>query len=174
MTRIRKFLEISGQMKELKRSGWLRHNVKNPESDASHSWSLSLLVQMFAPTELDLCKCLMLANIHDLAEIYVGDFMPDDVITPQEKHVLETETMKKLAGELDYPQLMSLFNEYEAAETPEAVFVRNMDKLDAVLQTGYYDKTQNYKGRLFNEFYAYAETKVTHPLVLNLLKKLKQ
>ena len=97
MTNIKQFMNISGQMKNLKRQGWIYRNVDTPESDAAHSWSLSLLVQLYAPKELDICKCLKLANIHDLAEIYVGDYTPIDNITPQEKHQKEQDAMQRLA-----------------------------------------------------------------------------
>ena len=49
-----------------------------------------------------------------------------------------------------------------------------MDKLDAVIQARYYDETQTYGGRLFEEFYNYAEEKITHPQVLSLLRELKK
>ena len=103
MATIKKFMKISGQMKNLQRSGWVYHKIENPESDAAHSWSLSLLVQLYAPAELDLCKCLKMANIHDLAEIYVGDLTPGSGIAPEKKHELETDAMRWLVKELDYP-----------------------------------------------------------------------
>lgn len=174
MATIKKFMKISGQMKNLQRSGWVYHKIENPESDAAHSWSLSLWVQLYAPAELDLCKCLKMANIHDLAEIYVGDFTPGSGIAPEKKHELETDAMRRLGKELDYPELAELFAEFEEQKTPEAVFVRNMDKLDAVIQARYYDETQTYGGRLFEEFYNYAEEKITHPQVLSLLRELKK
>ena len=113
MATIKKFMKISGQMKNLQRSGWVYHKIENPESDAAHSWSLSLLVQLYAPAELDLCKCLKMANIHDLAEIYVGDFTPGSGIAPEKKHELETDAMRRLVKELDYPELAELFAEFE-------------------------------------------------------------
>lgn len=178
MKKIRNLMEICGKMKELRRSGWVYHKVETPETDAAHSWGLSLLVQLYASDDLDLCKCLKMANIHDLAEVYVGDIMPGDYypevkISPEEKHRREIAAMQKLAEELGTPELLDLLNEFEEQKTPEAVFVRNMDRLDAVIQAGYYDRTQNYGGRLFEEFYNYAETKITHPVVLELLKELK-
>lgn len=115
-----------------------------------------------------------MANIHDLAEIYVGDFTPGSGIAPEKKHELETDAMQRLVKELDYPELAELFAEFEEQKTPEAVFVRNMDKLDAVIQARYYDETQTYGGRLFEEFYNYAEEKITHPQVLSLLRELKK
>lgn len=166
-------MKICGRMKDLQRSGWINHQIIYPESDAAHSWSLSMLVQLYAPQELDLLKCLKMANIHDLVEINTGDYTPLDAITPEEKHRLETEAIKQLAKELNNSELVELFNEYEAQNTPEAVFVWNMDKLDTVIQAKYYDETQNYGGKLFEEFYDYASTKITHPVVAALLKSLK-
>lgn len=173
MTKINEFMRICGQMKGLQRSGWVNRQVKYPESDAGHSWGLSLLVQLYAPKELDLLKCLKMANIHDLAETIAGDPTPKDEITPDEKHQSEVAAMCQLAKELNNPELIALFNEFEAQETPEAVFVRNLDKLDAVILAKYYDETQNYGGKLFEEFYDYAEKKITHPVVVELLKGLK-
>ena len=114
-----------------------------------------------------------MANIHDLAEIYVGDYTPGSGISPQEKYDLESKAMRRLADELQYPELIELFEEFEACETPEAVFVKNMDRLDTVIQAKYFDETQNYGGKLFAEFYDFALTRITHPLVLDLLKSLK-
>ncbi len=170
---LEQFKLISGQMKNLARSGWLYHKIQSPEVDASHSWSVSMLVQLYAPKALDLCKCLKMANIHDLAEIYVGDYTPGSGISPQEKYDLESKAMRHLADELQYPELIELFEEFEACETSEAVFVKNMDRLDTVLQAKYFDETQNYGGKLFAEFYDFALTRITHPLVLDLLKSLK-
>ena len=170
---LKNFKVIGGQMKNLVRSGWLYHKIKSPEVDASHSWGVSMLVQIYAPKELDLCKCLKMANIHDLAEIYVGDYTPGSGISPQEKYDLESKAIQRLADELQYPEIIDLFEEFEAGKTPEAVFVKNMDCLDTVIQAKYFDETQNYGGRLFREFYDYALNKINHPLVLELLKSLK-
>lgn len=173
MKKVENFKVISGQMKNLVRRGWVCRQVQTPEVDASHSWGVSMLVQLYAPKELDLLKCLKMANIHDLAEVYVGDFTPGSGIHPQEKYDLESKAIKRLAGELQYPELIELFEEFEACETPEAIFVKSMDRLDAVIQAKYFDETQNYGGKLFEEFYTFALTRVKDPLVLELLKSLK-
>ena len=70
MKKVENFKVISGQMKNLVRRGWVCRQVQSPEVDASHSWGVSMLVQLYAPKELDLLKCLKMANIHDLAEVY--------------------------------------------------------------------------------------------------------
>jgi putative hydrolase of HD superfamily len=67
--------------------------------------------------------------VHDLAEVIVGDLTPHDEIRGEEKHQLEREAMLAMA-----PEWVDLFDEYESASTPEAKFVKTMDKLDMGLQ----------------------------------------
>ena len=172
---LKNLLKICADMKELKRQGWIYRDIPHPENDAAHSWSVSFLVQMFAPQELDLCKCLKMANIHDLAETIIGDFTPIDPISPEEKHTREVMAMQQIVAELPPENdVLALFQEYEAMVTPEALFVKGIDKLDAVMQAKFYDQKFHKKGKLFEEFYDYALTQVQHPVVLDLLKQLKE
>ena len=133
-------IEILGKFKDLKRSGWIKRKVCNPESDAEHSFSLAFMVLLFCPDDMDKLRCLELALIHDLAEIYAGDYTPVDNISPEEKHSKELDAMKLLSEELSYHQLIDLFNEYEEQKTKEAMFIKGLDKIDNVLTATYYDK----------------------------------
>lgn len=149
--RIRKISQLLGDFKSLKRRGWQLRQIKNGESDADHSWGVSLLCLLLAPKNLDLEKCLKLAIIHDLAEIIIGDYVINS-IDPVEKHKIETDAMEKIACELDKPELTGLFEEFEAQETAEARFVKEMDKLECVLQAAYYEQQQNSWPDLLSEF----------------------
>jgi putative hydrolase of HD superfamily len=153
---IQNFIEISGKFKDLKRSGWLKRQVSGPESDAEHSFSLALLVLLLKPQHLKTEKCLKLALIHDLAEVYSGDYTPVDDITPQQKHAAETGAIQRLSQELQYPELEELFAEYEAKQTAEAIFVNALDKLDTVLTAEYYDRTKRSPNNLIPEFCTHA------------------
>lgn len=82
---IENIIAILGKMKDLKRSGWIKRQVTNPESDADHSFSVAVLVLLLAPKELNLQRCLELALVHDLPEIYSGDYTPVDDISPAER-----------------------------------------------------------------------------------------
>ena len=74
---------------------------------------------------------LKLCLVHDLPEIIVGDLTPaDDRST---KAADERAAMQELA-----PEWVDLFDEYEQQSTPEAVFVRSLDKLDMALQAKVY------------------------------------
>jgi len=76
-----------------------------------------------------LSRVLSMCLVHDLAEVIVGDLTPHDNIRGEEKHRLEREAMLVMA-----PEWVDLFDEYESASTPEAKFVKTMDKLDMGLQ----------------------------------------
>ena len=148
------YIKLMGKLKELSRTGWIRKGIKNPETVAAHSHGVSMLVLLFAPAHLDKEKCLKIAIIHDLQESIVGDITPFDGV--QDKPEREKHAIKEISQNLDFPELLDLFSEYEKNLTPEARFVRDMDRLDAVLQAKYYDTNNKAEEQIFNEFYNYA------------------
>lgn len=158
MSKLKNLCEIIGKFKDLKRSGWMRKEVNEPESVADHSFGVALLTLLLAPNHLDKEKCLKLAIVHDLQEVLVGDFTPFDNITLEQKADLEQKAVKDLAEKLEYPELEELFAEYEAKETPEARFVKDLDRVEAVIQAKYYDDHQRSEECLLSEFNAYART----------------
>lgn len=117
------------QLKDVERTGWVRAGVNKPESVAAHSWGMATLALKLCPKELDLSRVLSMCLVHDLAEVIVGDLTPHDKIGGEEKHQLERQAMLEMA-----PEWVDLFDEYESASTPEAKFVKTMDKLDMGLQ----------------------------------------
>lgn len=154
---ILKLAETLGNMKTLKRQGWIRRKVKNPESDADHSYSLAMLVMLLAPKNLNLFKCMQLALIHDLPEVYCGDVVPGE-LDPQKKINLETKAMQKVAQDLECPQLNELFMEYEERTTPEARFVWVLDRLDNVFTAKNYEDAVH--TGLVEEFAASAQERI--------------
>ncbi len=153
---VENLINVLGKFKDLKRSGWIKKSVSNPESDAEHSFSLAFLVLILCPENLDKLRCLELALIHDLAEIYVGDYTPFDDISPVDKHNKELEAINCLAENLSYPKLIDLFNEYEELKTKESLFVKGLDKIDNVFTAVYYDEYKRSECKLTPEFGNYA------------------
>nr|QIM10645.1 hypothetical protein PlAlph_5370 [uncultured Alphaproteobacteria bacterium] len=131
--------EVVCSLKDVVRTGWRLREVENPESVADHSYGLCLLTLMLCPEGLDRLKCLEFAIVHDLAESLTGDYVPSDNISPEKKYKMELEAMQDIAARAKCPRLVDLFTAYERRDTPEAVFVKKMDKLDVVLQARYYD-----------------------------------
>lgn len=68
-----RFIELVDEMKSITRTITLKCGRK--ESDADHSYHLAMMVLTFAEDfpGLDILKCLKLALLHDLVEIFAGD-----------------------------------------------------------------------------------------------------
>lgn len=131
--------EVICSLKDVVRTGWRLREVENPESVADHSYGLCLLTLMLCPENLDRLKCLEFAIVHDLAESLTGDYVPGDNISPERKYEMELAAIRDIAARAKCPRLVGLFEAYERRDTPEAVFVKKMDKLEVVLQARYYD-----------------------------------
>jgi len=147
-------------LKQLPRAGWVRFNVENPESVASHSWGMAILALRLAPNDIDLTKVLSMCLVHDLPEVIVGDLTPHDDTTNKAK--LEHDAMKQLA-----PDWLALFEEYEAGDSKEARFVKQIDKLDMGLQAILY---QNEQGLDLTEFLVSAKAKISDADLLEILE----
>lgn len=170
---IKYLVELIGKFKQLKRSGWIKHQITTPESDAEHSFSVALLAMLLTPKYLDKTKCLEMALIHDLSEIYAGDHTPDDTITPAEKHQKERSGIIKIAQMLDSPQMVDLFDEFEQKETKESIFINALDKLDNVITANYYDQQHQGDCKLTREFGKYADQKISELENKELLQQVK-
>ena len=144
------------ELKQLSRTGWVRSGVENPESVAAHSWGMAVLALRLAPKELNLERVLSLCLVHDLPEVRIGDLTPYD--DTSNKAELEHKAMSDMA-----PQWLSLFNEYEAGETAEAKFVKQIDKLDMGLQAIMYQTKQDI---VLEEFIVSAKSKITNKNLL--------
>lgn len=118
-------------LKDVLRQGWVNAGVESPESVAAHSWGMAVLALKLCPEGLNLEHVLKLCLVHDLPEVIVGDLTPQDDVST--KSADERAAMEQLA-----PEWVSLFDEYEAQTTPEAVFVKSLDKLDMALQAKVY------------------------------------
>ena len=147
------------ELKQLSRTGWVRSGVENPESVAAHSWGMAVLALRLAPKELNLERVLSLCLVHDLPEVRIGDLTPYD--DTSNKAELEHKAMSDMA-----PQWLSLFEEYEAEETAEAKFVKQIDKLDMGLQAIMYQTKQDI---VLEEFITSAKSKITNKNLLRFL-----
>lgn len=168
------------RLKDVARSGWVLRGVGDGESVADHSWGTGLLCLLFGPEAgIDVGRALAIALVHDLAEAQTGDVaaLPD----PHERSVsvaakarLEAEAMGALraaAGdELDLAHVLDAWHEYEAAASPEALFVRDMNLLDMCVQALVYARERRASappdgtgGERMGEFFASARARVATP-----------
>ena len=162
------FWSLAQQLKQLRRQGWLDRGVDEPESAADHSWGVAFLGWLLARDrpELDRERVLLLGLVHDLPEAIAGDPTPFDHLRNRRgaidpSHFSEspiysaTARDRKTAAEraaltqlLDGVEpalaadIRSAWEEYEASATPEARFVRQIDKLETLLQAETYRRIQ--------------------------------
>ena len=147
------------QLKNIYRQGWLKVRIglehkDKCESIADHSFSVSLLALTIIENNklnLDAFKCIKLGIIHELGEVYAGDYTPFDNITKEEKHFKEKAAIIKLLSSLDKDNdFLELWEEFEKCETNEAIFVKNVDQLEFLLQACAYGYDAQYFKRSFN------------------------
>ena len=95
--------------------------------------------------DLNLEKCMKIALVHELGEIYAGDFIPNQV-SKEEKHILEEKAVDSLLNEASFDNdFKELWLEYENQLSEEAVFVKQVDKLEPMLQAPAFGvKTKDY------------------------------
>ncbi len=132
-------------LKQVFRKGWLERGLPPArcESVAEHSFGnamLCLLLAQQAPN-LNVEKILRMALIHDIGEVYVGDLTPTDAVDPQEKYAMEKQAVLKILSGLPAGEtLLENWEEYEAQVTPEAQFVKQVDRLEFALQAAQYEQ----------------------------------
>ena len=136
------FFKIVLDLKNIQRKGWVNKlGIKNPESVADHSYSMTLMSMVFSQLNgLNTNKIVKMSLLHDLAESDVGDFTPDEI--PKDKKLeLENNAMKnilkKLPNEL-IDEYQTIWDEFQLRRSAESIFVHEMDKLEMVFQAKQY------------------------------------
>lgn len=143
------------KMKNLLRRGWIIREIPNrTESDAEHCYSMIMLaLEMMSKNDLQLdqLKVIKMIAYHEIGEIDAGDFTPVDKIDRKVKYQKEFECVKRISEQYEMPEILELWKEFEENTTPEAQFVKKLDKFDCVLQSKVYSEQYN-RPELFEEF----------------------
>ncbi len=101
MEKLLNFLQTVGNLKLVKRRGWVLRKVPNPESVAEHSFRTAILAMVFADKfDVDKKKLLEMALVHDLAEAITGDLTPMELVDEGRRRELKRETEKMNSGEI--------------------------------------------------------------------------
>lgn len=109
------------------------------ENDAEHSWHLAVMAYLFreyAEGQVDLAKTMMMLLTHDLVEIDAGDTYAYDEEGQKTKKDREMRAADRIFGILPEDQrdeLRSMWEEFEAWETPEAKFAHAMDNIQPIM-----------------------------------------
>jgi putative hydrolases of HD superfamily len=131
------FLRTAERLKSTPRSGWT--TAGDRESVAAHTWRLSLMAAVLSDRfpGIDLARLLKICLIHDLGEALHGDVPAPEQSPEAGKAAREREDLQSVLAPLPLrlrEELIALWDEYEAARTPEAQLAKGLDKLETILQ----------------------------------------
>ena len=189
-----RFWSLALRLKRLHRTGWLDRGVSDPESSSDHSWGVALLGWLLARDhpELDRERVLLLGLVHDLPEAVAGDVTPfDDVrdatgviaanhfstapcytdAARAAKRQAELASLNDMLRDLPdglATDIRHAWHEYEQGQTPEARFVRQIDKLETLLQAeDYLDRQPEL---VIDSFRLGARRDISEPALADLLE----
>ena len=137
------FLRAAERLKSTTRTGYT--STGEQESLAEHTWRLCLMALVMRPAfpDVDFAKLVKICIIHDLGEAIHGD-----VPAPEQarraalglsagKAAEERQDLVTLLAPLPpalREEITALWDEYEAAATPEARIAKGLDKLETIMQ----------------------------------------
>jgi putative hydrolases of HD superfamily len=122
------------RLKQILRQTYISDQSR-PENTAEHSWHIALMATVlmeYAPPGTDLLHATKMLLIHDLVEIDAGDTFAFDTVGNQNKAAREELAAERLFGLLPPDQgqeLRSLWEEFEAQQTPTAQFAAALDRI---------------------------------------------
>ena len=133
------FIKEIDKIKYIQRKTKLFHSDR-PENDAEHSWHLAMMTIVLAEhsdVPVDVLKVLKMVLIHDIVEIDAGDTFIYDTQKNHSNTENELIAANRIFGLLPDEQaneLIAIWQEFEAGETPEARFAKAMDRIEPLLQ----------------------------------------
>ena len=139
--RIKKQMEFSleiDKVKNILRQTHLSGHGRR-ENDAEHSWHMAImayLLKEYANEEVDIAKVMLMCLIHDIVEIDAGDtyaYDEENLKTQKEREDAAKERIFSILPKEQKEELVALFDEFEAYETPESKFAHAMDNLQPLM-----------------------------------------
>jgi putative hydrolases of HD superfamily len=131
------FLRSAERLKNVTRSAWTSEGRR--ESVAEHTWRLCLLAMVLRDEfpETDFAKLVKMCIVHDLGEAISGDVPAPEQSATDGKADRERRDLLELLEPLParlQSEIAALWEEYEAASSPEARLAKALDKLETIMQ----------------------------------------
>ncbi|MCR5082281.1 MAG: HD domain-containing protein [Parasporobacterium sp.] len=130
-------LEIDKE-KNILRQTHLSNNGRR-ENDSEHAWHMAImayLLKEYSNEEIDITKTILMCLIHDVVEIDAGDTYAYDEDAKKTQKMREDAAKERIYNLLPKDQaeeLIAIFDEFEAAMSPEARFAHAMDNFQPLL-----------------------------------------
>lgn len=132
------FLTEADKLKSVLRATTLCHDTRF-ENSGEHSWHIALYALVMAEhavTPVNIDRVIKMLLIHDLVEIDAGDNPIHGNHDPVEMAAVEQAAADRLFGMLPDDQgrdLRALWEEFEAAESDDAVFAKSLDRVQPLI-----------------------------------------
>jgi len=132
------FLTEADKLKSVLRGTTLCDGSRQ-ENTGEHSWHIALYAMVMAehanrPVNID--RVIKMLLIHDLVEIDAGDNPIHGNHDPAEMEAVEQAAADRIFGLLPDDQAIAfraLWDEFEAAETDDAIFAKSIDRVQPVV-----------------------------------------
>ncbi len=127
------FLIEADRLKQIERANWITGRHRH-ENSAEHSWHLSLFALTLAdhaPEGVQIDRVIRMLILHDIVEIDAGDAPIHGSYDAEAMAAKEQAAADRLFGLLPEDQaaeFRALWDEFEAAESPDAVFAKSLDR----------------------------------------------
>lgn len=175
MKRLIDFIKDVGKVKKVKRAGWVREGVANPESVADHSFRVAVMAMILGEQlGVDTDKLIRMALIHDIAEGVKGDKIVErgnkiDNQARQEKNREEIETLREIFSGI--PSGEEFIQLQAGEESQEAKILKQLERLEMAIQALEYEEEF---GKDLTEFFENASLHISHPYLKKLLDTVKR
>jgi putative hydrolase of HD superfamily len=133
------FVREVDKLKTIKRQTLLT-DASRQENDAEHSWHLALMALVLGEYAdgggIDLLHVVRMILVHDLVEIDAGDTYCYDEAGYAHKAQREVAAAQRIFNLLPADQaadIRALWDEFEAADSPEAKFANALDRLQPLM-----------------------------------------
>lgn len=196
------FLLEIGKLKSMPRKIWRLLEIENPETVASHIFTVVLMAWIFGHTkkELNMEKLLKMSLCHEIPAIYTDDLTPYDRVLSKDKkgkkevfkkwlrlstkekkkyffesYREEREALQQLTKRLlttTKEEIMQLFDEYKTTSTAEARFLNQINVLAVLLQALQYQEKD--KDLSIDFLWEWAFEKCENSLSLGFIEELKK
>ena len=139
--RMKKQLDFSLEIdkeKSIFRQTHLSNHGRN-ENDAEHSWHMVImayLLKEYANEKVDISRVMLMCLIHDIVEIDAGDtyaYDEEGIQTQKQREENAKQRIFSILPDDQKDELISLFDEFEECETPEAKYAHAMDNLQPLI-----------------------------------------
>ena len=132
-----KFIELMDEMKNIERAIFLRN--WRQENDAEHSFHLAMMVIVFIDDfpALNTEKCLKIALLHDIVEVFAGDtviFDKNMEVTKVERERKAILQLEEVLWKNEFKSFRDIIEEYMDRSSIEAEFVHQIDKFQPIVQ----------------------------------------